>query len=556
MNPSYIHLRLHSEYSIRDGLVQIQPLMDEVIKHAMPAIALTDQSNLFGVIKFYQAAIATGIKPIIGADCWLLNEKQLKQPFRITLLCQTNQGYHHLLQLISRSYQEGQTSGIPTIQYAWLQEYNPGLIALSGAQEGDLGQAILAEDHPLIKKQINFWTSTFPNRYYLELRRTGHPAENQYLSAALALAESAGIPVVATNDVRFLHASDFEAHEARVCIQEGRVLSDPNRPRAYTDQQYLRSPDEMGKLFADIPEALANSVEIAKRCNVTLDLGKPFLPHFPVPEPYMTEEYMALLAKQGLEERLSMLYDTHADTFPIQRRPYDARLAREINVINSMGFAGYFLIVADFTSWARTNHVPVGPGRGSGPGSLVAYALKITDLDPLAHDLLFERFLNPERVSLPDFDIDFCMEGRDRVIDYVSRRYGRERVAQIATYGTMAARAVVRDVGRALGMPYGYVDRIAKLIPFEIGITLDKAIADDEELRSVYEKEDEVRGLVDLAKQLEGLARNVGTHAGGVVIAPQAITEYMPLYADADGALLTQLDKDDLEAIGLIKFDF
>ncbi|OGT47863.1 MAG: DNA polymerase III subunit alpha [Gammaproteobacteria bacterium RIFCSPHIGHO2_12_FULL_41_20] len=558
MNPSYIHLRLHTEYSIHDGLIQIPSLIDEVIKQNMPAIAITDQNNLFGTVKFYQASISAGIKPIIGADLWLRDDKQAKHLFRLTLLCQTNQGYHHLLQLISRSYQEGQINGLPTITYQWLKEFNHGLIALSGAQEGDLGQAILAENSALIQKCVDFWSIIFPDRYYIELRRTGHATEHAYLNAALTLSESRSLPVVATNDIRFLFANDFEAHETRVCIQDGRILSDPHRPHLYTEQQYLRTPAEMCQLFTDIPEALTNSVEIAKRCNVTLTLNKHFLPHFSVPAPYTAESHMAALAKQGLEERLALLYDNQTETFAIQRRPYDTRLEKEIQVINSMGFAGYFLIVADFTCWARTNNIPVGPGRGSGPGSLVAYALKITDLDPLAHDLLFERFLNPERISLPDFDIDFCMDGRDRVIDYVTKTHGHDSVAQIITYGTMAARAVVRDVGRVLGFPYGFVDKIAKLIPFELGMTLEKALEQEPLLLERYQQEEEMRTLIDLARKLEGLTRNVGKHAGGLVIAPGKLTDFTPLYCEPGSPdhIVTQFDKDDVEMVGLVKFDF
>jgi DNA polymerase-3 subunit alpha len=398
---------------------------------------------------------------------------------------------------------------------------------------------------------LEYWQKLLPGRYYIELQRLGRAGEREYVARAVEAAAAHAVPVVATNDVCFLARSDYEAHETRVCIAQGVTLDDPSRARTYREEQYLRSSAEMAALFADLPEAVANTVEIARRCSLEVDVGRVFLPDFVAEDRTPPRELLEQLAHSGLEQRFGEL-KLSPDVLP----RYRERLTREIGVICKMGFEGYFLIVADFIAWARTNNIPVGPGRGSGVGSLVAYALGITNLDPLAHDLLFERFLNPERVSLPDFDIDFCIDGRDRVIDYVGQRYGRERVAQIATYGTMAARAVVRDVGRALGMPYGYVDRIAKLIPFEIGITLDKAIADDEELRGVYENDEEVRGLIDLAKRLEGLARNVGTHAGGVVIAPKAITEYMPLYADADGALLTQLDKDDLEAIGLIKFDF
>jgi DNA polymerase-3 subunit alpha len=558
MEPRYIHLRMHTEYSLIDGLVQITPLIEQTVKQGMPAVAITDQNNLYGTVKFYKEALAAGIKPIIGTDIWLENEEYPKNPFRVALLCQNQQGYLHLLTLLSRSFLENQQAGKAIVKYDWLAEYSEGLIVLSGAKEGDVGHLLLTNDKTALEKYLSFWMTHFPDRYYLELQRTQRPHEEKYIQAALDLAEKYSLPVVATNDVRFLSADDFEAHEARVCIHEGVVLADPKRTKNFSDQQFFRSEDEMCELFADIPEALQNSVEIAKRCNVSLTLGKNFLPRFKVPEGFTTETYLIHAAKEGLEERLKIIFDTTADTFSVQRQSYDMRLQAELDVINKMGFAGYFLIVADFIGWARDNRVPVGPGRGSGPGSLVAYALKITDLDPLAHELLFERFLNPERVSMPDFDIDFCMEGRDRVIDYVMNAHGRESVAQIITYGTMAAKAVVRDVGRVLGMAYGFVDKIAKLIPFELGITLQKALEQEELLRDRYEKEDEVRTLIDLALKLEGVTRNVGKHAGGVVIAPGKLTDFTPLFCEEGSPehIVTQFDKDDVEAVGLVKFDF
>ncbi|MEO8400822.1 MAG: DNA polymerase III subunit alpha [Gammaproteobacteria bacterium] len=558
MNLTFIHLRIHTEYSLSDGLVQISPLIEKTVKDQMPAVAISDQSNLFAVVKFYKEAVNAGVKPLIAVDVWLENDKQPAKPFRLTLFCQNDHGYKHLLELISKSFLQGQTQDKAIIKREWLKEYADGLIALSGAEDGDVGQALLADDAKHAAQLIAFWKDCFPNRYYLELRRTGRATEEQYIHAAVQLAEQHGIPVVATNDVRFLERDDFEAHEARVCIHEGHILADPRRPKIYSEQQYFRSQSEMAELFSDIPEALQNTVEIAKRCNVTLILGKNYLPRFPVPENFTTETYLVAVSKQGLDERLAISFDVSAETFSEERKAYDERLQTELDVINNMGFAGYFLIVADFTRWARDNGVPVGPGRGSGPGSLVAYALKITDLDPLAHELLFERFLNPERVSMPDFDIDFCMEGRDRVIDYVMQTHGRESVAQIITYGTMAARAVLRDVGRVLGMGYGHIDKLAKLIPFEIGMTLDKALAQEEILRTRYQQEDDVRTLIDLALKLEGTTRNVGKHAGGVVIAPAKLTEFTPLYCEPNEAqhLVTQFDKDDVEAVGLVKFDF
>jgi DNA polymerase-3 subunit alpha len=558
MDPRFIHLRLHTEYSLIDGIVQIQPLISEAVKQRMPALAITDQSNLYGIVKFYKEAMSAGVKPIIGADIWLENDAQSKQPFRVTLLCQNQAGYQRLLELISQSYMENQNNGKAFIKREWLTERNQGLIVLSGARDGDVGQALLSQDLAQIEERVQFWLTHFPDRYYLELHRTQRPQEEIYIQAALEIAEKKSIPVVATNDVRFLFSDDFEAHEARVCIHDGVVLADPRRTKNYSDKQYFRNADEMIALFSDIPEALQNTVEIAKRCNVTLTLGKNYLPRFPVPEGFTTETHLHHAAKLGLDDRLKITFDTTAPEFAEIRKPYDLRLQHEVEVINKMGFAGYFLIVADFTQWARQNNVPVGPGRGSGPGSLVAYALKITDLDPLAHELLFERFLNPERVSMPDFDIDFCMEGRDRVIDYVMRTHGRESVSQIITYGSMAAKAVVRDVGRVLGMAYGFVDKIAKLIPFEIGITLEKALEQEEQLRERFEKEDDVRTLIELALKLEGITRNVGKHAGGVVIAPGKLTDFTPLFCE-EGApehIVTQFDKDDVEAVGLVKFDF
>ncbi|MDG4551377.1 MAG: DNA polymerase III subunit alpha [Candidatus Contendobacter sp.] len=554
MTAPFVHLRLHTEYSLVDGLIRIKSLVRQVAAAGMPAVAVTDMSNLFALIKFYKAALGAGIKPIVGVETWVRREGE---PARLVLLCQNLTGYRHLTRLVSRGYLEGQQRGVPVLDHRWLRGNTEGLIALSAGRDGELGQALL-NDHPdQAMAWLADWRELFPDRFYLEVQRTGRPQEEDYLEAALDLAAATGTPVVATNEACFLQREDFEAHETRVCIHEGVTLDDPRRPRRHSDQQYLRAPAEMAELFADLPEALENSVEIARRCNLRLDLGKNVLPDFPVPEGMTADAYFTIQARAGLERRLPRLLDPATSDFAERRRPYDERLETELKVIIQMGFPGYFLIVADFIRWAREHGVPVGPGRGSGAGSLVAYALGITDLDPLAYELLFERFLNPERVSMPDFDIDFCMEGRDRVIDYVAQRYGRDRVSQIATHGSMAAKAVVRDVGRVLGHPYGFVDRIAKLIPFEIGMTLDKAIEQEAELRRLYEHDEEVKGLIELARKLEGLARNVGKHAGGVVIAPTSLTDFSPLYCEeGDSSLVTQFDKDDVEAAGLVKFDF
>ncbi len=551
MSNRFVHLRLHTEYSLSDGIVRVGPLMQKLRDLDMPAVAVTDQSNLFAMIKFYSAAERAGIKPIIGVDAWV-REESAAAPSRLTLLCMNRTGYRNLTRLVTRSFLEGQERGRAQLMRDWLtSETTEGLIALSGAREGDLGRHLLEGKTAEAAAALEFWRARFGDRYYLEIQRCGHAGEENYLHDAVTLAGRHGVPLVATNDVRFIEREDFEAHEARVCIHDGHLLTDTGRPRRYVEGQYLRSADEMAKLFSDLPEALANSVEIARRCNLELQLGESFLPDFPVPAGKDVSSVLREQAAAGLQGRLA------ASSGPLDRAPYEARLASELDVICDMGFAGYFLIVADFINWARNNEVPVGPGRGSGAGSLVAYALGITDLDPLEYDLLFERFLNPERVSMPDFDVDFCMEGRDRVIDYVAERYGREKVSQIITYGTMAARAVIRDVGRVLGHAYGYVDRIAKLVPFEIGMTLDNALKQEPELASLYEDDAEIRELIDLARSLEGLARNAGKHAGGVVIAPTRLTSFTPLYCEEGGAnVVTQLDKDDVEAAGLVKFDF
>jgi DNA polymerase-3 subunit alpha len=564
----FVHLHVHTEYSLVDGVVRIESetkddgtlvregLVDACARLQMPAVAVTDQGNLFALVKFYKAALARGVKPLVGVDVLLREPGERVEPSRLVLLCQDERGYANLTRLVSRAYLEGQGRHGPTLARDWLdRDSTAGLVALSGAREGDVGRALLAGREDEAARALADWLALFGDRYYLELTRTGRPGEEECVAGSLALAVKHGVPVVATNDVRFVRRDDFEAHEARVCIHEGALLADAARPRRYSEQQYLRSPEEMAKLFADLPEALDNAFELAQRLNLEVRLGKPSLPAYPVPAGRSTEDHLREESRSGLQLRLEQL--AAAPGGLADRASYDARLATELDVICQMGFAGYFLIVADFIRWARGNGVPVGPGRGSGAGSLVAYALGITDLDPLRYDLLFERFLNPERVSMPDFDVDFCMEGRDRVIDYVADRYGRERVSQIITYGTMAAKAVVRDVARVLGHSYGFADSIAKLIPFELGITLDDALAKEEELRKRYKSEDETREVIDLARSLEGLVRNAGTHAGGVVIAPSVLTDFAPLYCEAGGtSVVTQFDKDDVEAAGLVKFDF
>ncbi len=553
---SFVHLRVHTEYSMENGVVRIAPLMDAVKTAGMHAVAITDLGNLFATVKFFRAATAAAIKPIIGAEIRLRSLSESGAESRLVLLAQNEQGFRNLKQLISRAYLDGQHRGVPQLERAWFHGATDGLIALSGGRSGDVGQALLANEEEEAVERLQEWMTLFPDRYYLELQRTARSGDENWNHAAVALAEQFGVPVVATNDVHFLQHQEFDAHEARVCIHDGRVLDDPRRPKHFSPQQYLRTAEEMEILFKDLPEAIENSVEIARRCNVQLSLGKNYLPDFPIPEGLTIGQFLQQESEQGLEWRLQQQF-LKPELIAARRAPYDERLRIELEVINGMGFPGYFLIVADFIRWSKEQGIPVGPGRGSGAGSLVAYVLKITDLDPLEHELLFERFLNPERISMPDFDIDFCMDRRDEVIHYVAETYGVDRVSQIITYGRMNAKAVVRDVGRVLGHPYGMVDRIAKLIPFDLKMTLEKALDESDELRERYDSEEEVRELIDLARSLEGVARNAGKHAGGVVISPSDLNDFTPVYCEESGSgLVTQFDKDDVEAVGLVKFDF
>jgi DNA polymerase-3 subunit alpha len=555
MAPRFVHLRIHSEFSVTDGIVRIDGAVARAAADGMPALALTDASNLFGMVKFYRAARAAGVKPIVGADCWIQNEADRDKPSRLLLLCTSRTGYLRLCELLSRAWLKNQHRARAEISRGWLDEGGTeGLIALSGAAAGDVGQALLTDQAEIAERHARQWAKLFPGRFYLELQRAGAPGTEALVSRTVALAGAAGLPVVATHPVQFLEPDEFKAHEARVCIAQGYVLGDQRRPKNFTAEQYFKSQDEMAQLFADIPQALENAVEIARRCNLQIELGKSRLPAFPTPNGVTIDAFLASEAEKGLGLKFEKLGIKDED-----KPRYRERLAFEIKTIVQMGFAGYFLIVADFINWAKGNGVPVGPGRGSGAGSLVAYSLGITDLDPLRYDLLFERFLNPERVSMPDFDIDFCQDGRDKVIDYVRRKYGEESVSQIATFGTMAARAVVRDVGRVLDLGYNFCDQIAKLIPFQPGklVTLEDAREMEPLLAEREKKEDEVKELLELGGKLEGLTRNVGMHAGGVLIAPGRLTDFCPLYA-AEGTanVISQLDKDDVEAIGLVKFDF
>ena len=557
----FVHLHLHSEYSLVDGIIRVDELVEHSLNHGYHSVALTDLTNLFGLIGFYRSARNKGIKPIVGAEINVAKDKDsLHAP--LVLLAMNKQGYINLTKLVSKAYVEGQINGEPIVLFSWLEDFSDGIIALSGGMEGHIGNSILAGNKQLSESRVDFFKNIFKDNFFIEIQRLGKPNEKEYNDSVLQLASDMQIPVVATNNVRFLNPvdpdispSDFEAHEARVCIQRGETLDDPRRPKNYTEQQFFRSKEEMINLFADLPEALINTVKIAEKCNIDLELGKFYLPDFEVPEEFSREEFLRKLSKEGLLERIKEI-ESSVDSYKIDEAQYIQRLDYELDMICKLDFAGYFLIVADFVNWAQKNEIPVGPGRGSGAGSIVAYSLGITAIDPIRYDLLFERFLNPERVSNPDFDIDFCIEGRDKVLEYVTNKYGKDSVAQISTRGTMAARAVLRDVVRVLGKPYGFGDRLAKAIPDVLGISLEEAF-EEKQFKETIEESDESKEVFDMALKLEGLSRSVGTHAAGVVIAPTALTDFTPLFLDSDkGTVASQFDMGDVESAGLVKFDF
>lgn len=555
----FVHLGIHTEFSITESIVRIPDLVKVAAAEEMPALAITDLSNLHAAIKFYGACLGKGIKPIMGSVIRLNDAEH-----RATLLAMSNKGWRNLTEIVSRGFIEGQQLSIPCIQKEWILEQAQDLIILLG-QHSDVGKMLCSSNPQKAEPLLEAWIEKFGDRVYLALTRTERVGEEDFILQAAKLAAKYQIGVVAHNDVHFIEQDDFEAHEARVCIADGYVLSDDKRPKTYSPEQYFKTGEQMSELFSDIPSAIANTYEIAKRCNVSLQLGTYFLPDFPIPDGYTIDTYFEHLSRTGLEERLNHLYpvEKRGEDWAEVRQPYDERIKYEVDIILKMGFPGYFLIVMDFIQWAKNNGVPVGPGRGSGAGSLVAYSLKITDLDPLRYGLLFERFLNPERVSMPDFDVDFCIAGRDRVIEYVTQRYGREAVSQIATFGTMAAKGAIRDVARVLGKSYGLADRISKMVPTKpLGVDLKQAIEMEPQLKDMVTNpsnpdHDDAAEIWEMALKLEGITRNTGKHAGGVVIAPGKITDYSAVLCDADGTnRVAQYDKDDVEAVGLVKFDF
>ena len=559
--PDFVHLHLHSEYSLSDGIIRIKELVSRASSLQYSAVGLTDLTNLFGLLEFYRSTREKGIKPIVGAEVNVIKDKD-SLPAPIVLLVKDKQGYINLTKIVSKAYVDGQVNGEPMVELSLLQNYSEGLIALSGGMEGHVGQSILAGNIPLTESRIKFFKSLFGEDFFIEVHRLGKTNEEEYNNAAIEISTKMNVPIVATNNVRFLmpldpevSPSDFEAHEARVCIQRGEILDDPRRSKDYVETQYLRTKEEMVELFSDLPEALLNSVKIAEKCNLDLELGKFYLPDFEVPKGQTREDHLRDISKEGLKKRIENIKGS-VNSYEVNNDFYFKRLDYELEMICKLDFAGYFLIVADFVNWAQQNNIPVGPGRGSGAGSITAYALGITAIDPIKYDLLFERFLNPERVSNPDFDIDFCIEGRDKVLDYVTNKYGKESVAQISTRGTMAARAVLRDVVRVLGKPYGFGDRLAKAIPDVLGISLEEAY-EEKQFKETIEESEESREVYDMALKLEGLSRSVGTHAAGVVIAPTALTDFTPLILDSDkGTVASQFDMGDVESAGLVKFDF
>ncbi len=550
----FCHLSLHSEYSINDGLVSMDDLAQKTSELGYESVAITDNSNLFGFVNFYQTMRENGIKPICGSEMTLEGENTKGQ---LTLLARNLEGYRNLMKLISFANTNGKRKKECLISLEILKENKDGLIMFSGGLESQIAHSVLADKFDLAEKQARFFKDIFQENFFLEITRVGFDNEKKCNDSLIEISKSSDIPLIASNRVRFLNQNEFESHETRVSIQSGYVLSDPRRKRDYKEDQYLKSFEEMQELFEDIPEAIDNAFEVSKMCNLEIKTGIYVLPDFETPDELKESEYLRKLSEKGILEKTKFNY---LEELPPE---YLERFNYELDTILKMGYEGYFLIVADFVNWAKNNDVPVGPGRGSGAGSLIAYALGITGLDPMKYDLLFERFLNPDRISNPDFDIDFCRDGREKVIDYVTNKYGKHAVAQICTFGTMAARAVVRDVARAQGKSYSLGDKIAKLIPFSPEMTLERAINESKDLKQILKIDEDASEIFEMALKLEGTTRSVGKHAAGVVIAPSAINDYSPLYLDADTydenisqSYATQYSMEDIEAVGLQKFDF
>ncbi|MFC3194326.1 DNA polymerase III subunit alpha [Marinicella sediminis] len=549
----FVHLNVHTEYAIVDSTIRIPQLIQKIKELGMPAVAITDMNNVFATVKFFNAALKAGIKPIIGADIWVEDPDDPELVYELTLLCQDRTGFLNLSQIISHAQYNRNAAHQPRVNQEFIFQHHEGLIVLADSLHSDIGHHIANDKLEMALDAMLGWKAVFGDRYYVAIARIGREHEEGIHSAAIYMAAHQQVPLVATGRCRFLEAEDFNAHEARICINRGYVLADPKRPKEYTQQQYVQSTAEMAAEFAQFPQMVENSHLIAQRCSLDFNFKDYYLPDFPIPEGLTIDSYFAQLCKDNLNEFL----EKHGPDPDYSEQDYHDRLAHEVKVILDMGFPGYFLIVSDFIRWSKKNQIPVGPGRGSGAGSLVAFVLRITNLDPLKYELLFERFLNPERISMPDFDVDFCMDRRDEVIGYVADKYGKEKVSQIITYGSMNAKAVIRDAGRVLGYPYPVVDGIAKLIPNDLGITLTESLKKAPELAQLYDEDDEAQEVIDLSLKLEGLKRNVGKHAGGVVIAPSAISDFCPVYVEESSqSVVSQFDKDDVESIGLVKFDF
>ncbi|MGD1524444.1 DNA polymerase III subunit alpha [Vibrio harveyi] len=556
-NPSFVHLNVHSEFSLKDSLIRVKPLVKRTQELGMNSVSISDDSNMFAAIRFYQGMMGAGLKPVISSEVHVSHENA---EGTMILVAQNDEGYKNLIEIVSHGYEIGRASNdhSPVLPLEYITEKSNGLIALTGARDGIIGKSLLSGNVPLARDHLDMLKASFGDRIYIELQRTDHPQDDQYVHAAVELAVERSVPVVATNKVRFESPEDFAAHEVRVADARG-ISVDQLRSdykHEYSPHQYLKSPEEMQELFADIPSALENSVNIANRCSVDITLYKNFLPRFPTPDGISEAQFLEEEARKGLEERFKKHYPDKMHD-PEFRKEYEDRLDFELKIVNEMGFPGYFLIVGDFIQWSKDNDIPVGPGRGSGAGSLVAYALKITDLDPLPLDLLFERFLNPERVSMPDFDIDFCMDKRELVIQYVSQKYGEKAVSQIVTFGTLAAKAAIRSAARTLGFPYMVGDRISKMVPDAPGTKLADAFKENLEFGAVYESDLDAKKIIDFATKIEGITRQTGKHAGGVLISPSKLTDFTPTYSEADGSgFVSQFDKNDVETAGLVKFDF